>query len=158
MIKVRGRKKEYIIQLVCWILVVLWIALMLWLSFQNGEQTSYLSLGIAEKITQWLPQIIERNSFDEVHSWIRKAAHVSEFVILGLFSQSAVCFSIRLRSKRQNAATIYVGVACTLIALLTEILKIYIPGRHMNLGEIALNIVSVWSGIGLAGILCKRCW
>lgn len=67
------------------ILVVLWIGFIFANSLQTGENSGALSGTIVELIIESLPQLTSWFTIDQLHFFLRKLAHFSEYAILGMW-------------------------------------------------------------------------
>jgi VanZ family protein len=65
-----------------WLPVFLWMGFIFWMSTEtfSAENTS----SVVEKVVTFLVPVISSQELDLVHALIRKAAHVTEYFILGL--------------------------------------------------------------------------
>jgi len=153
--KLNSKGKALLATLVCWSLVSLWVGLVFYLSYQKGEQSTYLSSGIAEEIIEWIPQLAWKYSFDEVHIWTRKAAHVFVFLILGMMTEIAGLISADCVGRNWKKASAVVVLVCGLVAVVSECVKVNIPGRHLSWGEAALNLMCAICGMGVVLLRCR---
>ena len=137
-----------------WLLTIAWLLLIFTLSSQNRVQTVQTSGGIAEKTAEVIYQQPTEDEVDQIPFSIRKLAHVSLFFILGAlsFSASATTFGVKNRRK-------YWGIAVAVIltsayGFFDEWHKQFIGGRHFQLNEVMLNIISGVTGALLAALIC----
>lgn len=149
-----NRKK---IAVVLWCLVVLWIGLIFSLSSQNGEQTAKTSSGIAEKMATVIYQQPTNHQVDWVHLNIRKLAHVSLFLSLGLLTGLAgkMTFNYKQGILKRVAIVIPV-VIISVYGFFDEWHKQFIDGRHFELPEVMLNIFCGLIGIMIVAFCGKR--
>lgn len=145
------------------IITILWMLVIYFLSAQNGNQTTKLSLAISEFLSEIMG---ERTSKEAVHLHlvIRKLAHIVLFFGLGAISYLLMMygvFSNRLCYRR--SFSFFVAFVLTSgYGYFDEWHKQFIVGRHFQLEEVGLNVVSgcigilvVW-GIQSLWQVCKR--
>ena len=141
-----------------WAAVAAWLGILAFLTLQGGEDTSALSLGIA----RWLAAILKQISRYEVSTFtlnmaLRKSAHVFVFFVLGLLMTNAIRTTfITLKLRFIGAAA---GAVCVIIAVCCEFSKTFIPGRHCQWNEAALDIAAALAGVLIFMSLIKlRRW
>lgn len=125
-----------------------WLGLIFHLSTENGEKTADTSMRIAEKISGMLYTSPTKEQVDSVHQHVRKAAHVVLFFVLGVLICTMGMYIFSLRKKTWVALLVlFVGVGLIFgVGWLDEWHKQFIDGRHYQLGEAVLNIISGLSG------------
>jgi len=129
-----------------WAAAAAWLGILAFLTLQGGDDTSALSLGIA----RWLAAILKQISRYEVSTFtlnmaLRKSAHVFVFFVLGLLMTNAIRTTfIALKLRLIGAAA---GAACVIIAVSCEFSKTFIPGRHCQWDEAAIDIVAALAGV-----------
>ena len=137
-----------------WAATAAWLAILAFLTLQGGDDTSALSLNIA----RWLAAILKQISRYEVSTFtlniaLRKSAHVIVFFILGLLMTNAIratFISLKLRLVGTAA-----GAACVIVAVSSEFSKTFIPGRHCQWDEAALDIAAALAGVLIFMLLIK---
>lgn len=115
------------------------IGFILFLSSQNGEETAAVSAGIAGKLAEFIYKTPSESQIYGVHMIIRKSAHVVLFGILGILLSFTTHFLINggfCLKNMINAAVI------VFFSVFDEWHKLFVDGRHFDLGESALNIIS----------------
>ena len=148
--------KKWIVPIGMWIITASYIGLIFFLSLQNGQDTTDLSLGLSGDFNEFLMKLGIMVSGDQLHLWLRTTAHVLEFLGLGLLTETAVQVTLFYAgpkgSKNRNAWLLQslALVICICVAVLSEVLKLYIPGRHLHWNEAWLNIVYVLLGGAVA--------
>ena len=139
--------------LIHWMVALGWTALVLKLSVQTGEETTGLSLGIIDRILSWLPGLTKLWDYHVLHALLRKGAHVAVFGIWGLAVATAASTTVDIVKGNWKKAVIAVLLLCAVIAVMTEVVKLGIPGRHLDWGEAVLNVISTWAGVGLVALV-----
>ena len=93
----------------------------------------------------------------QVDTLLRTLAHFGGFFVLGALAYSAA----RLTWPGVGRIGLYVFLACGAMAMLDEVKKVFIPGRHLSWSEAGLNalgalcgVLVVWGIFRLAG-RCK---
>jgi VanZ family protein len=81
-----------------------------------------------------------------LHAAIRKAAHVTEYLILALLLVRALRQE-GLRGWRLVATAVTLGVA---YAALDEIHQVFVPSRTASPGDVLVDAIGVVAGVGLA--------
>ena len=172
------KRKRYVLRrLFWWALACLWCAMAVYLSRQTGEQTTQLGLfvtDLTEKVLvrlgafvpervfgvleRYLPQTLvtllrgEHVKSVYLHMFLRKAAHVGVYLGLGFLLMRAWAASMAARGRGQLWAILPAGLLGSVVAVLDELQKKYIPGRHCDWGEAQLNIAALGAGL-LAGLV-----
>ena len=122
------------------VLIVLNLALIWGNSLMTGADSGAISGGVLAFLGRFLPVLLTEAG----HTFLRKAAHFSEFALLGLL----YCGRHRLARKETPLHLMGFGLA---VACIDETIQIFTPGR-------ASSLIDVWidtSGfaLGLAVIL-----
>lgn len=137
--------KRYFILALSFSPAFVWFALLIFLSGQNGEETAELSSEIAEWFQKYLFPKFEDQT---IHMVLRKVAHAFVYAVEALLLVAPLTKYMSM--KRSMLLTL---ALCSVVAILDEVFKAYIPGRHCDWPEILLNIMGVSIGIGVGGIL-----
>jgi len=89
-------------------------------------------------------------SYAAIHGMLRTLAHIAVFLVFGALLEAAV-----IETTKAAAGAVWkihrlliVMLACAVVAVLSEVLKIYIPGRHLDWPEAGLNVIGAWLGCG----------
>ena len=117
------------------LLTVAWFCVMCFFTFQPGEQTLKAS-GRVTKVVESVIGIAFYTDEEVLERRIRFLAHPIEFAVLTVLALMAV----------GRSGTIIVVVALILWSIISEVLKVRIPGRHCNGIDMVGNIIGV--GIG----------
>ena len=108
------------------ILILLNLALIWGNSLMDAENSSAVSGGVLAFIGQFFPALLTEAG----HTFLRKAAHFSEFALLGLL----FCGRYRLTRKEIPVSLMGFGLA---VACIDETIQIFTPGR-------ASSLIDVW--------------
>lgn len=132
-----------------------WIAVCLFLSWQTGEDTEALSSGLTEKIIKLLSAIgiYYTGNFNSIHSLIRRVAHFAVFFFAGLTAEIATNSLQHSSQHIISPASVVTAILCSVVAIMSEVGKVYIPGRHLQWGDAMLNVFGVLVGAGIACFL-----
>ena len=129
-----GRMRAY--RIVCIILVLLWMGVIFFFSSDNGEESSALS----RKVTEYIARFFFRDWFTaadaaalsqrlgKLEYLVRKAAHFTEYLILG--GLLALVFStIRMKYSGRIVLSVLIGI---LYAMSDEFHQSFVAGRAMQ--------------------------
>ncbi|MDD2395827.1 MAG: VanZ family protein [Sphaerochaeta sp.] len=135
------KKKSHVI---LWILCLLWLAFLFWLSSEDGASTAHTS----QLFSQWVVQLLRlpQEQLAQVDAKLRVAAHFIGFFILGTLTATASKITWK-EAKGLGLKVIAVGA---ILAVLDEVKKLYISGRHLSWPEAGLNILGVVGGVLLS--------
>lgn len=126
-------------------LSVLWLVLAVFLSLQNGSGTGELSRGLTEWLVELLGRLGLKLNFETFHAFLRTAAHFIVFFVMAVLFAWALNAWGATRIRHVLVAL----AAVTAIAVLVEVGKLWIPGRHLQWDEVLINVVGAWCGIGI---------
>lgn len=135
--------------IILWLLTILWIFFIFTLSSQNGPQTAQTSGGIAKDVAEIIYQKPTEPQVNKVHFNIRKLAHVGLFFVLGVLSFSASGTTFGWEKKRKYIAMSVASLITLCYGFFDEWHKQFIGGRHFQLDEAVLNMVSGVVGVNV---------
>ena len=118
------------------ILTVLWFCVMCFFTFQPGPGTIAVS-GRLTKVVESVIGIAFYTDDEYLERQIRFLAHPIEFAVLTVLTLKAV----------GRSGTIIGVVALILWSIISEVLKVRIPGRHCNGIDMVGNIIGVGVGV-----------
>lgn len=118
------------------VLIGLNLALIWGNSMLPGEDSGAISGGIVA----WLGEFIPFFATDAGHTLLRKAAHFSEFALLGMLW----CGRYRLRHGRVGFGQTGLGLA---VACIDETIQIISPGRASSLLDVWLDTAGFGAGL-----------
>ena len=122
--------------MVCCILTIIWFGIMSFFTFQPGAGTIAVS-GRLTKVVESVIGIAFYTDEEVLERRIRFLAHQIEFAVLTVLALKAV---------GRSGALIGV-VALILWSVISEVLKVRIPGRHCNGTDMVGNIIGVGIGV-----------
>ncbi len=126
-----------------YVLLVLAIAGIMYLTVMKLDDTVYLS----ESFRNTMNAVCGRLGFDTSTEWwnsgagIRLIGHVIEYFALGLV------VGIAIRRKLVGL------IVCMAVSLIDQTVKIYIPARHFDWGDIPFDIIGFCCGLAIAWVL-----
>lgn len=123
-----------------WIVFALWLLLMVWLSSEDGQATARTSRWLAATVLRvfGLPQ----SQLNPVDRTLRMLFHFAGFFVLSGLLYTA---SRPTLSSGRLLLALVVG-SCSIVAVLDEVKKVFISGRHLSWPEAGLNILGVCCG------------
>jgi len=141
-----------------WSTVFVWLGTLLFLSFQPGEGTAETSGRLATMVFRMLSALGLETSYAVIHGMLRTVAHIVVFLIFGGLLEAAITETMKVAGRavgkvEKHAVWKMHGLLikmliCAGIAILSEVFKIYVPGRHLDWPEVGLNVVGACLGCG----------
>ena len=125
---------------------LLWLAFSLYLSHQNGDQTGEVSMGLAQWLFGWTG--IGSGALLVLNNVLRKAAHVVLYMVLAVLALLTVRELWRVEAPR-DLRNLAAAAVLLIIAVLDEVTKIPIDGRHCDAVDMCLNILGAALGTGI---------
>ena len=127
-----------------WIVAVLYTLLIFRNSFATGQQSGSLSTAITQVFYNFLVKIRITVPFDTLHFFVRKAAHFSEFFVLGF-----LVYQANIRQPLFQKPWICILLWMILPPLMDEAIQLFTPGRS---GMVTDSLIDM-SGYLLAWLL-----
>ena len=123
------------------ILVIIWMIVIFIFSNMNGNLSSMQSNGIVAKIATFIHYT---GNIDTLRFIVRKSAHFTEYLILGILVLNAC--------KYNNAKDIFMLslLICILYACTDEIHQLFIPDRGGRILDVCIDTIGSLCGIGIA--------
>lgn len=118
-----------------WLLALLWTAVIFSASLQNGNDSGQLSGNITKAVLEFLQSIGIRLSFDDAHFLIRKAAHFSEYAVLGLLVSHA-----QKKAPLFQSDALSIGLWMFAVPLADEWIQHFVSGRYGALSDSLLDM------------------
>lgn len=148
-----NKKRVYILS----VLTLLWTAFIFSMSLKAGEDSGRLSGGLLNIILDITSPLwegifgpITPDGIELFHHLIRKAAHFTEFLILGAFA-----FSLARNFEKLKAKWLIALGYGTLIASLDETLQLFVEDRAGQITDVCIDFCGVLTGIMLIMIFLK---
>lgn len=142
-----------LIQGILWAAVVAWTILALFLTLQNGTGTAAASNRIAREVHRVLTGCGIVVQYSKLHQALRTAAHIIVFGVFGMLLEAAILASSPHATVRRNC--IPALLVCTAISVMPEVLKLWVPGRHLQWGEVLLNLIGAYVGVLGVYMVCQ---
>lgn len=146
----RSRRK---ITSILWIATMLWMCLCLFLSWQQGEDTSQLSGKIAYAAKRVIYLFGIEIDLNTLHMWLRKSAHVAMFFVLAILFFCSVRRSLPRSPYLSFWSYAMTVAACSACAVIAEVGKLWVPGRHLQWDETMLDVAGVICGAAVAELV-----
>ena len=127
-----------------WLAVVAWALLISTFSTSwfSGEQTGSILLPMLHALLPWAPP----EHLDAIHAAIRKAAHVGEYLVLGVLLVRAL--------REEGLAGLPLALVAILLgggwAALDELHQDFVPSRTASPRDVAVDTSGVCAGVALA--------
>lgn len=121
------------------LLSIVWIIVIFSFSLQSGEESGELSGGIVA----WIVGLFFPEDFTHielVHFLVRKAAHFTEYFILG------VLLSLTVREAKWKKVLLAPWVLGTLVASCDETIQLFSDGRAGQITDVMLDSSGVFTG------------
>ena len=131
------------------IILIGWVILILYLSYQNGQDTANTSMTFTKDILNFLMR--GEPDWETLLLWdgrFRLAAHFGLFFCYGIISIVALS-AWADATLRITGLSLCSGVA---LAVLSEVGKLFIAGRHCDFGEMGLNVIGAFAGVLLTAL------
>lgn len=139
--------------------LITWMILIFYMSSQTGTLSEDTSSGLIKGILDVLGFILNIK-FDEADVlavtascglWIRKCAHFTEYLILGLLMTNALRFTFK---DHKNFALVLI-LLCFIYACSDELHQIFVPGRVGTIFDAIIDLSGSYAGI-MSFILCDK--
>ena len=132
---------------------LLWICIIFSFSLQPAEVSENLSSDVGRILLENLfPEVLECSgdstidSLGVFHFFLRKAAHFTEYFVLGIL------MTITLRKfawKKRRYCNLAVILLCILVASMDETIQLFVSGRSGQISDVLLDCTGALLGMGL---------
>lgn len=129
-----------------WCLCIAWFILLVVLSSQDGAATARTSMIATDLIVNILN--LPSSAISLVDWLLRFIAHFVCFFVLGITAALAT-----KNTWHNRKAMIVLSAVLVLVAVLDEVKKLMVIGRHLDWPEVGLNVASLLLGILIIEIL-----
>lgn len=127
------------------IFTILWIVFIFLQSIQTGEVSGNTSGRITLFLVNSLKWLGLQVDFQSMSIILRKAAHFTEFFILGILL-SYLYESYNFALKHGIILTIFSG---TMIAILDEFIQTFVEGRAGTIIDVGIDSMGILSAVGI---------
>ena len=133
------------------IITLIWTAVIFSFSLQSGEVSGDLSGSVLEAILGFfmLGVLESPEKLELFHLILRKCAHFTEFMNLGVLS------SIALKHMKVGYKSIIGLGYCVLIASLDETLQLFVSGRAGRVQDVLIDSAGAFVGIVVVFVCMK---
>lgn len=130
-----------------WGMVVAWMTVIFFFSAQHGSSSGSLSTSVLNVVSSIWNSVFPTVHFNEeyVHLFIRKGAHFSIYLILGILTSHALRTSGVSFGKQLG----YAFLICVLYAASDEFHQSFVPGRGPSIGDVGIDSAGATVGIFL---------
>lgn len=136
-------------------LTILWTITIFSFSLQPADTSSQMSSGFGRWLIEvFIPNLIEKfeampaEQLSYLHFLLRKCAHFSEYLILGVL----VMLSVQRSRVHYKALT---GIVlCALVASVDEMIQLFVNGRSGQISDVLLD--SVGAAVGICVLIGVR--
>ena len=128
------------------LLSIVWIIVIFSFSLQSGEESGELSGGIVA----WIVGLFFPEDFTHielVHFLVRKAAHFTEYFILGGL------LSLTIREAKWNRVMLAPWVMGTLVACCDETIQLFSEGRAGQITDVMIDSSGVLTGCAVLALV-----
>ena len=125
---------------------ILWIMVIFSFSLQSGDESGKLSGGIVA----WIVSLFFPEDFahiELVHFLVRKAAHFTEYFILGNL------LSLTIREAKWNRVMLAPWVMGTIVACCDETIQLFSEGRAGQITDVMLDSSGVLTGCAVLALI-----
>lgn len=127
-------------------------------SSQTGEVSGELSYKISYKIVEIKSEVLHEGKdygqlcyeADEIHYYVRKAAHMTEYFLLAV----AVSFPLYVYRIRGFMLFLLAGIICVGFAGLDEYHQSFVAGRGPSIQDVCIDSFGALIGILLVQLFC----
>ena len=137
-----------------WILAMLWMALIFYFSAQVASDSNEMSTGLTVFIRRIILQILPKNnlSIETLNHFLRKTAHYSIYLILGILLKNAFNYE-DLSQLKSNLYPMILGI---IYALSDEYHQSFVPNRGPKLSDVFIDSLGVITGIFILSVFIAR--
>lgn len=132
-------------------ITLLWVAVIFFFSLQSGDVSGNMSGSLIEKILAFFaPGVLENSELLEMcHLILRKCAHFTEFMILGLLARNTMQY-MKVQFKGTCAM-----MFCVCIASIDETLQLFVSGRAGRVQDVLIDSTGALVGIVVVFLWAK---
>ena len=147
--------KHKLLCTILWVATIFWLILCFYLSWQTGEATGKLSHRLSKFLVELLSRVGITPDSQQFHAGLRLFAHFGVFFVTGILLACAL-----VATFPQNSRIVLFSassVLCAILAVLSEVGKLCVPGRHLTWSEAGLNVIGAACGIAVvSGVLILK--
>ena len=131
-------------------------------SAQPAPKSQAISDGIVYHAIVLFQKIVPTITFDTASFIVRKAAHFSEYLLLGFFMCKTVCYLKFLRNPSLIKPAGFINICttswilATIYAVSDEIHQSFVPGRSCELRDMCIDACGALLGVLIAWLFCRK--
>ena len=136
-----------------WLPVLIWLAIIFVGSTDvlSAEQTSRFLV----PFLRWLKPEISDETLAQIHLFVRKLGHVSEYAILAMLLWRALRCGANLRMK-MSILFFAAWIVCALFAASDELHQSFVPSRTPSLHDVIIDICGALLGLVICWVVVAR--
>ena len=139
-------KKKYY-----WLAAVLWTLFIFSNSLQNGDTSGQMSGSLTRTILSFLSSLGISLSYETAHHFLRKAAHFSEYAVLGLLVSHALR---KAPPVRNSAAILYIWMVTA--PAIDETIQRFVPDRGPAFTDVLIDICGFLCAVLLYRLFSRK--
>lgn len=143
-------------KIIYWLIVICWMGVIFFFSAQNAEQSNQSSGWVIDKLfsIQYLSSVEQVADSFFMQFSVRKIAHFSEYLVLGI-----LLFKAFEQGKLLNKNFVYKAFLVSVFYALTdEFHQAYIPGRSAQWQDVLLDCFGAFVGILCILFFTRKSW
>ena len=129
------------VKIILWVLTISWLFLIIWESSEIGIATAKTSYRVAEFVIALFR--LPASKISRLDHFLRTIMHFVNFFVLGGFAYAIS----RITWYHKKYVALWVILVCSTVAILDEVKKFFITGRHLSWSEAGLNCIGVVVGV-----------
>lgn len=135
--------------------LIVWMGVIYTLSTGAGGAT-HTNSGLDTLLAKYFPslaRLLTSSERDAIHYYVRKAAHIMEYLVLGILTVRALRHVFRAPSRALWGAA---WVFATIYAATDEFHQVFVPGRTPKVTDVMLNSAGAAIGVGVTVLARKQ--
>lgn len=130
------------------VLIVIWMIFIFSMSSQNSQESSNTSGSTIKLVLSTIPKFSEQtqevqdNIVEELQFIVRKTAHFTAYMILGILS-----ILIFLQYEKINKKFQFAFLLCVAYAISDEVHQLFVPGRSGEIRDVMIDSAGSFIGI-----------
>jgi VanZ family protein len=152
--------------IICWALVAFWMVAIFSFSAKavddSDAQSGIFAHIVASLVVPGYAQMSaeEQTVATEPFNYpVRKAAHVSEYALLGVLVSTALAVSLKRKNAQENFVKVggFALLICVSYAASDEIHQLFVPGRSSQFTDVCIDTLGALAGI-LVVLMIRALW
>lgn len=135
------------------VFTIAWIGVIYFFTLQPGDTSGDISESFLMKLIRAFPSLfgdaenISGQTLEEWHYILRKCAHFSEYMVLGVLSAGTF---LQTRWKHK---VMYGFLFCVIIAMSDETIQLFVPERAGRIMDVLIDSVGAFAGVCLMVVI-----